>query len=129
MPATAVCCGDTATSIQRFIRHCVRFQTDEAMPGPAQSVPDDNHSRRDERAVQVWLVVSATLTIGAPMLALGQVSHQAVWQGEIRRAATAANTTAVWSCHASHSQVLRDSCLAQLYLPTEGSPGANATSP
>lgn len=89
----------------------------------------NNDSRRDERGALVWLVVSATLTIGALVLALGQVSHQAVRQGEIRRAATAANTTVVWSCYASHSRALRDSCLARLDLSTEGSPGANATSP
>jgi len=114
---------------QRFFRRCVRCQTDQAMPGPHSRCLMDNDSRHDERAAQVWLVVSAALTISALVLALGQVSHQAVRQGEIRRAATAANTTAVWSCYASHSRALRDSCLGQLDLPTDGSPGANATSP
>ena len=76
----------------------------------------DHDSRRDARAVLGWLVILAALTIGALVLALGQVSRQAVQHGEIRRAATAANTEAFWSCHRSHSRTLLDSCLAQLDL-------------
>lgn len=89
----------------------------------------NNDSRRDERAALVWLVVSATLTIGALVLALGQVSHQAVRQGEIRRESTAANTRAFWNCNASQSRALRDSCLAQLDLSTGVPPSAIAASP
>jgi hypothetical protein len=72
-------------------------------------------------------VIPAALTIGGLMFALGQVSRQAIQQGEIRRAATAANTTAFWNCHSSHSRALRDSCLAQLKPPTVASPHADAT--
>lgn len=87
----------------------------------------DNESKRDGRAALVWLVILAVLTIGALVLALGQVTHQAVRQGEILRAATAANTAAFWSCHSSHSRELRDSCLARLNLPTRTEEGADAT--
>ena len=89
----------------------------------------DNDSRRDERAALVWLVVSATLTIGALVLALGQVSHQAVRQGEIRRETTAANTRASRNCNASHSRAFRDSCLASWSLSTGVPLSAVATSP
>jgi len=88
-----------------------------------------NSDSRRERAVMVWLVILVALTLGTLVLALGQVSHQAVRQGEIRRAATAANTAAFWSCHASQSRALRERCLAQLDLPTDVPPGANAPSP
>ena len=89
----------------------------------------DKDSRRDERAALVWLVVSATLTIGALVLALGQVSHQAVRQGEIRLETTAANTRTFWNCNASHSRAFRDSCLASRILSTDVPPSAIATSP
>ena len=69
------------------------------------------------RPALVWLVILATLTIGGLVLALGQIVRQSVRQGEIRRVATAANTTAFWQCHSSHSRELRDSCLARLNLP------------
>ena len=87
-----------------------------------------NDSTRDGRSALGWLVILAALTIGALVLALGQVSHQAVQQGEIRRAATAANAAAFWSCHSSRSRELRDSCLAQLNLATHAALGADATS-
>jgi hypothetical protein len=87
----------------------------------------DKEPRRDERVALVWLVILATLTIGALVLALGQVSYQAVQQGEGRRAATATYAAAFWICHGSHSRELRDSCLAQLNLPAHTSAGANAT--
>jgi len=86
----------------------------------------DNGSRHDERAAVGWLVILAALTIGALVLALGQVFHQAVRQGEVRRAATAANTTAFWSCHSSHSRELRDICLEQLTLPNRAPSDAEA---
>ena len=79
------------------------------------------------RPTLVWLVIVATLTIGGLVLALGQILRHAVRQGEIRRAATAANTTAFWHCQSSHSRALRDSCLAQLDLPTLASSEADAT--
>lgn len=79
------------------------------------------------RPTPVWLVILATLTIAALVLAFGQTLRQAVRQGEIRRAATAANTTAYWHCHSSHSRALLDSCLAQLNLPTFASSDADAT--
>ncbi|HSB25739.1 MAG TPA: hypothetical protein VLE94_21775 [Burkholderiaceae bacterium] len=69
------------------------------------------------------------LTIGGLMLALLQVSRLSMQQGEIRRAATAANTTAFWNCQRSHSRALRDSCLAQLNLPTFASSETDATPP
>jgi hypothetical protein len=79
------------------------------------------------RPTVVWLVILATLAIGGLVLALGQILRQAVRQGEIRRTATAANTTAFWHCHSSHSRALRDSCLAQLNLPIFASSEADAT--
>jgi len=82
-----------------------------------------------KRSALVWLVILAALTIGALVLALVQVLHQAVRQGETRRAATAANTAAFWSCHSSHNRALRDGCLAQLDLPSGVPAGANATPP
>jgi len=86
--------------------------------------------RRLARMLGVHRVgILAALTIGALVVALGQVSHQAVQQGEMRRAATAANTAAFWSCHSSHNRALRDSCLALLDLPTAMPAGADATSP
>jgi guanyl-specific ribonuclease Sa len=87
----------------------------------------DNGSRRDQRAALRWLVILAALTIGTLVLALGQVSHQAVRQGEVLRTATAANTAAFWSCHGTHSRELRDSCLAQLNLPNLAPSVADAT--
>ena len=93
----------------------------------AQWAPMNNDSRRDGRAASVWLVILAVLTMAALVLALGQVTHQAVRQGEVRRMDTAANTAAFWSCHSSHSRELRDSCLAQLNLPAHTPAGADAT--
>lgn len=87
----------------------------------------DSDSRHDERAALTWLVILAAVAIGALVLALGAVSRQAVQQGEIRRAATAANTAAFWSCHDSHSRALRDSCLTQLRLPTDTPTGSDTT--
>lgn len=86
-----------------------------------------NGSRRDQRAALGWLVILAALTIGTLVVALGLVSHQAVRQGEIRRAATAVNTAAFWRCHSAHSRELRDSCLAQLNLPNLAPSSADAT--
>ena len=83
--------------------------------------------RRLDRMLGVRRIgILASLTIGALVVALGQVSHHAVQQGEIRRAATAANTAAFWSCHNSHSRELRDSCLAHLNLPTFAPSDADA---
>jgi hypothetical protein len=87
----------------------------------------DDDSRHDERAAGVWLVILAALAIGVLLFALGQVSHQAVRQGEIRHAATAANTAAFWLCHRLHSRELRDSCLAQLDPPARAQGGMDAT--
>ena len=85
-------------------------------------------NRRLARMVGVHRVgILASLTIGALVVALGQVSHQAVQLGEVRRAATAANTAAFWICHNSHSRDLRDSCLAHLNLPTFAPSDADAT--
>jgi len=81
----------------------------------------------NQRAALGWLALLAALTIGTLVVALGQVSHQAVRQGEIRRAATAANAAAFWSCYGSHSRELRDSCLAQLNLPNRAPSVADAT--
>ncbi len=86
-----------------------------------------NGSGKDERAALGWLVILAALTIGALVVALGQVSHQAVQQGESRRAATAADTTAFWICQNSHSRELLDSCVAQLNPPSLAPSVANAT--
>jgi hypothetical protein len=84
-------------------------------------------NRRLARMVRVHRVgILASLTIGALVVALGQVSHHAVQLGEIRRAAIAANTAAFWSCHNSHSRELRDSCLAHLNLPTFAPSDADA---
>ena len=87
----------------------------------------DNGSTRDQHAALGWLVILAALTIATLVVALGQVSHQAVRQGETRRAATAANTAAFWNCHSSHSRELRDSCLAQLNLPNLAPSDVDAT--
>lgn len=73
------------------------------------------------------VLILTTLTIGGMVLALGQILRQAVQQGEIRRAATAANTAAFWSCHSLHSRGLRDSCLAQLNRPNLAPTVADAT--
>src|SRR5512143_458004 len=79
------------------------------------------------RPTLVWPAILATLTSGGLVLALGQILREAVRQGEIRRAATAANTTAFWHCHSSNLRALRDSCLAQLNRPTFASSDADAT--
>jgi len=81
----------------------------------------------NQRAALGWLAILAALTIGTLVVALGQVSYQAVRQGEIRRAAAAANTAAFWRCHSSLSRALRDSCLAQLNLPNPAPSVAGAT--
>jgi guanyl-specific ribonuclease Sa len=89
----------------------------EVLPRAARMPGMHNDSTCDGRSALGWLVILAALTIGTLVLALGQVSHQAVRQGEVLRTATAANTAAFWSCHGTHSRELRDSCLAQLNLP------------
>jgi len=94
---------------------------------PARVPIMDNGPTRDPRAARRWLVTLAALSIGTLVMALGQVCHQGVRQGEIRRAATAANTAAFWSCHGSHSRELRDSCLARLSLPGLAPSVADAT--
>jgi hypothetical protein len=89
----------------------------------------DNDSRRDERAALGWLAILAALAIAVLVLALGQVFQQAVQQGDVRRAATSANTAAFWRCQSSRSRELRDSCLAQLNLPMHPALGSDATPP
>lgn len=57
----------------------------------------------------VVAAASAGLLVG-----IGEVAREAVRQGELRHAATARHSQAVWRCNTLRSMRQRDACLSEL---------------
>lgn len=67
----------------------------------------------------------ATAAVAGLLVALHLVVQQAVEQGALRRAATAAHVDALWRCNALQGRRARDQCVARL----NDTPGTQAAPP
>jgi len=66
---------------------------------------------------QVWPGLLAVLAVLGLVLAFHGVVRGAVAQGELRRAATAAQTEAAWRCNTLGGVLRREACLTALGAP------------